>query len=154
MLTFTWAWQGDVKKNVHYLDRTIDYDSGADAVQEVAIKPVVTFQLSFNSIKSTLDEIEKFYLLHRKSRAFYFTYESETYTCRFTSDYNSTDTWGFNSSGKAVGSKSVELTMKVMQSSDRYYDPFDHLIFDTDDGLIIDCGDANNADNLIDGGGA
>jgi phage-related protein len=100
VLTFTWSWQGDVKKNVHYLDRTIDYEGGSDAVQEVAVKPMITFQLSFNSTKAKLDEIEKFYLLHRKSRAFYFTYEDETYTCRFTSDYNSTDTWGYDNTGK------------------------------------------------------
>lgn len=154
MLTFTWAWQGDVKKVDHYNDRTIDYEGGSDAVQEVGVKPTVTFQLSFNSTKAKLDEIEKFYLLHRKSRAFYFTYEDKTYTCRFTSDYASTDTWGFDSTGKVVGAKAVELTMKVMTSSDTYYDPFEHLVFTTDTGLIINCGSSVNLDTVISGGGA
>jgi phage-related protein len=154
VLTFTWSWQGDVKKNVHYFDRTINYEGGSDAVQEVAVKPMITFQLSFNSTKAKLDEIEKFYLLHRKSRAFYFTYEDETYTCRFTSDYNSTDTWGYDNTGKIVGSKAVELTMKVMTSSDTYYDPFEHLVFEEDEGLIINCGDSTNLDTVISGGGA
>ena len=48
MQVFNFSWQGDVKRSIRYLDRTIDFESGAFAVQEVGVAPVVTFQSLLN----------------------------------------------------------------------------------------------------------
>ena len=114
MQIFNFAWQGDVKRTLRYLDRTIDFESGAFAVQEVGIEPVLTFQVSFNSTKANLKEIEDLYLRHRKSRRFIFIYDGEEYTGQFTSDWQSNDTWGFDESGRIIGAISVDLTIVLI----------------------------------------
>ncbi len=161
MQVFNFSWQGDVKRSIRYLDRTIDFESGAFAVQEVGVAPVVTFQVSFNSTKANLKEIEKFYLMHRKSKRFLFMYDNEEYVCQFTSDWQSNDTWGFDEHGRVLGSVSVDLTMRVVDIDGVYTDPFIHIILDTDTGVLIDCGDATSnetrddfAYDLIEGGSA
>ena len=155
MLTFDFAWQGDVRKTLHYNDRVIDYESGIDAVQEIGVSPVVSFEVSFNSTKANLEEIERFYLLHRKSKRFIFNYDGDTYVCRFTSDWQSSETWGFNNEGRIVGSISVTLTMRNVDINQKYTDPWEHMILDTDRGVVIDCGNAQpSANELIEGGGA
>ncbi len=150
MQIFNFAWQGDVKRTLHYLDRTIDFESGAFAVQEVGIEPVLTFQVSFNSTKANLKEIEDFYLRHRKSRRFIFIYDGEEYTCQFTSDWQSNDTWGFDESGRIIGAISVDLTMRAVNISGNYTDPFVHIILDTDKNVLIDCGDATSYESIDD----
>lgn len=161
MQTFNYAWQGDVKRTIRYLDRTIDFESGAFAVQEVGVEPIIMFQVSFNSTKENLKEIENFYLRHRKSRRFLFIYDGEEYTCQFTSDWQSNDSWGFDESGRIIGSISVDLTMRVVQIDGNYTDPFVHIILDTDKNVLIDCGNATAYEEIddynidvIDGGNA
>ncbi|MBR3646621.1 MAG: hypothetical protein IKN54_09385 [Lachnospiraceae bacterium] len=161
MLTFNYAWQGDVKRTIRYLDRTIDFESGAFAVQEVGVEPIIMFQVSFNSTKDNLKDIENFYLIHRKSRRFIFVYDGEEYTCQFTSDWQSTDTWGFDENGRIIGAISVDLTMRVVQIDGNYTDPFVHIILDTDKKVLIDCGDSTSYESIddfdmdeIDGGDA
>lgn len=114
MKTFTFTPKGEVKRSINYLDRTIEFESGSFQVQEVGIKPIITFQMAFESIAAEMAGLEAFYLEHRKSKRFYFNYNGEQYACQFTSDYAPTDTWGFDERGRIIGKISVELTLRVV----------------------------------------
>lgn len=45
MKTFTFTPKSEVKRSVQYLDRTIEFESGAFQVQEIGINPIITFQI-------------------------------------------------------------------------------------------------------------
>lgn len=114
MKTFSFTPKGDVKRNIRYLDRTVEFESGSFQVQQVGINPIITFQVAFENIASEMSKIEEFYLEHRKSGRFYFNYNGKQYVCQFTSDYAPTDTWGFDERGRIIGKISVELTLRVV----------------------------------------
>ena len=106
MKTFAFTPKSEVKRSVRYLDRTIEFESGAFQVQEVGVNPIITFQMTFESIAAEME--------HRKSKRFYFNYNGEQFVCQFTSDYAPTDTWGFDERGRIIGKISVELTLRVV----------------------------------------
>lgn len=114
MEVFDYANYGDVKRSIHYLDRTIEFESGAFQVQKVGINPIETFELTYQGTREQIKPIEEFYLLHRKSEEFLLPYDGTNYTVRFTSDFNPTDTWGWSNSGKLIAKMSVTLTMRVV----------------------------------------
>ena len=87
MKTFAFTPKSEVKRSVRYLDRTIEFESGAFQVQEVGVNPIITFQMTFESIAAEMAAVEAFYLEHRKSKRFYFNYNGEQFVCQFTSDY-------------------------------------------------------------------
>lgn len=114
MQVFDFAPYGDVKRNVRYLDRTIEFESGSFQVQKVGVNPIITFECQFQGSGESLLPLEEFYLAHRKSERFLFNYFGNQYTCQFTSDYSPTDTLGWDSKGRVVGKVSVNLTMRVV----------------------------------------
>lgn len=113
--TFNFIPRGEVRRNVQYLDRTIDFETGAFQVQKVAINPVETFEMSFEGNGETLAPLEAFYREHRKSERFLFNYNGTEYTCQFTSDYNPTEKWGFDKNGRVIGKTTISLTMRVVR---------------------------------------
>lgn len=113
METFDFSHYGDVKRSIRYLDRTIDFESGAFQVQKVGVNPITSFEFTYQGSETKLREIEDFYNRHRKSEKFTLPYNGMNYTCQFTSDYNPTDTWGFDSLGKIIAKVSVTLSMRV-----------------------------------------
>lgn len=71
MKTFTFTPKSEVKRSVQYLDRTIEFESGAFQVQEIGINPIITFQMTFESMAAEMASLEAFYMEHRKSKRFY-----------------------------------------------------------------------------------
>lgn len=118
MEVFNFTPKGDVKRNVHYLDRTIEYESGSFQVQRVGVNPLVTFSCDFEGNGDSLKELEEFYLQHRKSEKFKFNYDNKEYICQFTSDYSPTDTWGWDERGRIIGKVTVTLEMRVVYLED------------------------------------
>lgn len=118
METFDFKPYGEVKKNIRYLDRTIDFETGAFQVQRIGVNPIITFEATYQGTNEQMKKIEAFYNKHRKSERFYFIYNGEQYTCQFTGDYSSNDTLGFirvgNDIVKAVVKSSVTLSMRVV----------------------------------------
>lgn len=116
--SFDFTPYGEVKKNTKYLDRVIDFESGSFQVQKVGINPIITFEATYQGTNEQMQKIEDFYNRHRKSERFYFTYNGNTYTCQFTTDYSNTDILGFvrNNNGtiKQVVKSSVTLGMRVV----------------------------------------
>lgn len=51
---------GDVKKNIHYLDRTIEFETGSFQVQKVGLKPIITFEVSYQGTGKQLKALEEF----------------------------------------------------------------------------------------------
>ena len=68
MKTFTFTPRSEVKRSVQYLDRTIEFESGAFQVQEIGINPIITFQMTFESMAAEMALLEAFYMEHRKSK--------------------------------------------------------------------------------------
>ena len=120
--SFDFTPYGEVKKNTRYLDRVIDFESGSFQVQKVGINPIITFEATYQGTNEQMQKIEDFYNRHRKSERFYFTYNGNTYTCQFTTDYSNTDILGFvrNNNGtiKQVVKSSVTLGMRVVNYED------------------------------------
>lgn len=114
METFDFTPKGDVKRSIHYLDRTIEFESGSFQIQRVGINPIITFDLEFEGTGDSLKPLENFYLAHRKSEIFKFLYDGVMYNVRFTSDYNPTDTWGWDETGRIIGKVTVSLSMRVV----------------------------------------
>lgn len=118
MKKFDFTPYGDVKRTVHYLDRTIDFETGAFQVQRVGVHPIITFEATYQGTKEQMKKIEDFYLEHRKSERFLFDYDGTEYTCQFTADYSPTDSLGFVYKGrdivKTVVKSSVNLSMRVV----------------------------------------
>lgn len=114
MKTFNFSPKGDIKRNVHYLDRTIEFESGSFQVQKVGVKPIVTFEMTFEGTSKSLKPLEDFYFEHRKSERFLFDYFGTQYTCQFTGDYAPNDTIGWDRNGKVIGRVSVTLTLRVV----------------------------------------
>lgn len=112
--TFKFTPRGDVKRTVHFLDRTIEYESGAVQIQRVGVKPIITFDMEFQGTGESLRDLERFYLEHGKYKSFYFWYDHIRYVVKFTSDYNPTDTWGWNECQRIIGKVVVSLTMRVI----------------------------------------
>ena len=113
--TFKFTPKGDVKRTIHYLDRTIDFESGAFQVQRVGVHPTITFECNFEGTGKSLRGLEEFYLKHGKHTNFYFWYDKKRYTVKFTSDYVPTDTWGWDGNcHKIIGKVAVTLTMRVV----------------------------------------
>lgn len=135
MERFNFSPRGDVRRTVHYLDRTIDFESGAFQVQRVAVKPVITFEMTFEGTSETLKPLEEFYLKHRKTERFAFTYFNEDYICQFTSDYTPTETLGWNKYGKFIGKISVTLTMRVVIIDGEY--PFISRTWEVQGNVVI-----------------
>ena len=71
MKTFTFTPKSEVKRSVQYLDRTIEFESGAFQVQEIGINPIITFQMTFESMAAEMASLEAFYMEHRKSKRIY-----------------------------------------------------------------------------------
>ena len=109
---------GDVKKNIHYLDRTIEFETGSFQVQKVGLKPIITFEVSYQGTGKQLKALEEFYNEHRKSERFLFNYDNKDYVCQFTSDYIPTESFGFiRENGviaKAIVKINVSLTLRVV----------------------------------------
>lgn len=112
--TFDVQHRGEVKRTIHYNDRIIAFESGAEQVQQVGINPDYTFQFSYQGSAEDIDYIETFYNSHRLAIQFYLNYCNAVYTVRFTSDFAVTDTWGWSDDGYIIPQKRVELTMKVV----------------------------------------
>lgn len=112
--TFNFTPKGEVKRTVRFLDRTIDYESGAFQVQKLGVYPIETFECQFEG--KQLDELEAFYIEHRKSERFLFNYNGEQFTCQFTSDYAPTEKWGFDTNGRIIGKTTVTLQMRVVHT--------------------------------------
>ena len=109
---FSFIPRGEVKRTVRFLDRTIDFETGAFQVQRLGVNPITTFEMQFEG--KQLDDLEAFYLEHRKSEQFLFDYNGEEYTCQFTSDYNPTEKWGFDTNGRVIGKTTVTIQMRVV----------------------------------------
>ena len=109
---------GDVKKNVHYLDRTIEFETGSFQVQRVGVKPITTFEVTYQGTGKQLKTLEDFYNEHRKSERFLFEYNGKEYTCQFTSDYVPTESFGFirknGMISRAIVKINVTLTLRVV----------------------------------------
>lgn len=118
METFNFTPYGDVKKNVQYLDRTIDFETGSFQVQKVGVNPIITFEATYQGTYEQIAQIEAFYNRHRKSERFNFVYNGETYVCQFTSNYSSTESLGFvrknNIIEKVVVKVNVSLSFRVV----------------------------------------
>lgn len=114
MEVFNFQPRGEVKRNVQFLDRTIDFDNGAFQVQKIAVNPIITFEMTFEGSSSKLAKLEEFYIKHRKSERFIFNYFGKEYICQFTSNYSPTESLGFGLQGKIIGKVSVTLTMRVI----------------------------------------
>lgn len=114
MEVFNFQPRGEVKRNIQFLDRTIDFENGAFQVQQVAVNPIITFEMTFEGTSKTLSELEDFYLKHRKTKRFMFFYFGREYICQFTSNYNPTESLGFSNKNKVIGKVSVTLTMRVV----------------------------------------
>lgn len=112
--TFDFVPRGEVRRNVQYLDRTIDFESGTFQVQRVGVNPIVTFELNFEGNGESLAPLEAFYREHRKSERFLYNYNGTEYTCQFTSDYAPTEKWGFDATGRVIGKTTVSLTLRVV----------------------------------------
>lgn len=117
MKTFDFAPYGDVKRTIKYLDRTIDFETGTFQVQRIGVNPIITFEATYQGTAKRISEIEDFYNEHRKSERFYFIYNKEQYTCQFTSDFASTDSFGYvrgeTGNIRVIVKKQVTLTMRV-----------------------------------------
>ena len=113
MKTFDFEHYGEVKRAKHSLDRVIEYESGAFQTQRVGINPIVSFELTFQGSNEFIKEIEEFWDEHRKTEKFKYNYDGKEYTCKFTSDFNPTDTWGYSERGKIIAKVAVTLTMRV-----------------------------------------
>lgn len=116
MKTFDFLHFGDVKRSIHYLDRIIDFETGAFQTQKVGVKPIITFEVNYQGSKDKIKQIEDFYNEHRKSEKFYYIYNGEQFVVQFTSDYSPTDTWGWTEQGKMIAKVSVTLTMRVVHT--------------------------------------
>ena len=116
METFNFTPKGEVKRTVRFLDRTIDFETGAFQVQRIGVNPIITFEMSFEGNGESLTPLEEFYLEHRKSEKFLFNYNGEQYTCQFTSDYTPTDKWGWDKTGRVIGKMTVTLQMRVVHT--------------------------------------
>ena len=113
MKTFNFPHYGEVKRSKRSLDRVIEYESGAFQTQRIGINPIVSFELNFQGSNEFIKEIEAFWDEHRKTEKFQFSYDGQDYTCKFTSDFNPTDTWGWGADGKIIAKVAVTLTMRV-----------------------------------------
>ena len=118
MKTFDFQPYGDVKRTIKYLDRTIDFETGTFQVQRIGVNPIITFEATYQGTAKRISEIEDFYNEHRKSERFLFSYDGINYTCQFTSDFASTDSFGYirgeTGNIKAVVKKQVTLTMRAV----------------------------------------
>ena len=118
MKTFDFKPYGDVKRTIKYLDRTIDFETGAFQVQRIGVNAIITFEATFQGSTKTMNEIESFYNEHRKSERFLFNYDNANYTCQFTSDFSCTDSFGYvrgeTGNIKVIVKKQVTLTMRVV----------------------------------------
>ncbi len=112
--TFSFTPKGEVKRTVRFLDRTIDFETGAYQVQRLGVNPIITFELQFEGNGETLKPLEEFYLKHRKSEEFLFNYEGKEYTCTFTSDYAPTEKFGWDRTGRVIGKSTVTLQLRVV----------------------------------------
>lgn len=114
MELFDFAHYGDVKRTKHSLTRTIDFETGAFQTQRVAVNPIISFEATYQGDKEFMKQIEEFWDRHEKHNMFQYQYDGEIYNCKFTSDYNPTDTWGYiDSNGRTIAKSSVTLTMRV-----------------------------------------
>lgn len=112
--TFKFTPKGDVKRSVRFLDRTIEFESGSFQTQRVGVNPIITFDCEFEGNGKSLCGLENFYLKHRKTEKFYFWYNDKRYVVKFTSDYNPTETWGWDENGRVIGRLTVSLSMRVV----------------------------------------
>lgn len=119
--TFDFQPYGDVKRTIKYLDRTIDYETGAVQVQRVGVNPIIMFEATYQGTAKRMNEIQDFYNEHRKSERFAFPYDGVNYTCQFTSDFACTDSFGYvrgeRGNVKVIVKKQVTLTMRVCADS-------------------------------------
>ena len=46
--------------NIHYLDRTIEFETGSFQVQKVGLKPITTFEVSYQGTGKQLKALEEF----------------------------------------------------------------------------------------------
>jgi phage-related protein len=119
--TFAFTPKSEVKRSVRYLDRTIEFESGAFQVQEVGVNPIITFQMTFESIAAEMAAVEAFYLEHRKSKRFYFNYNGEQFgsdgielSAHAISAPDHVNVQGRQFSNAEFNKMSVELTLRVV----------------------------------------
>jgi phage-related protein len=116
--TFNFNAYGDVKRTIRYMDRTIDFETGTFQVQRIGVRPIITFEGTYQGSAKKMKEIEDFYNQHRKSERFLFPYDGVNYTCQFTSDFSCTDSFGYTRGEvgniRVIVKKQVSLTMRVV----------------------------------------
>lgn len=113
MKTFDFPHYGEVKRTKRSLDRVIEYESGSFQTQRVGVNPIITFEATYQGSKEFMADIEAFWDEHRKTEKFKYIYDGVEYVCKFTSDYNPTDTWGWSENGKIIAKVSSSLSMRV-----------------------------------------
>ena len=85
METLTLPVRGEVKRNVDYGTRTISYESGVKQKQRLWIKPRITFTVNCEGGEDMRKYLVAFFdTVHGDYDKFYWTYDGETMTCRFT----------------------------------------------------------------------